>query len=472
LNGKILIVDDEPLNLDLLEALLIPEGYALERAGSVHEAIEKISVMEPDLILLDIMMPVRSGFDALKNIRENEKTRAIPVILLTSLYDMESRIKGIDAGADEFISKPFDKAELLSRVRTLTKLSILRRQINEKEKLLNVMELMGEGTAITDEKLDLKLINDTASEMIGLKDIHGNLKMFLEEKFNYTLDGGAPAGQFMIKRRKSEANNALFISSKFRRMAGLGGDTDSYVFVFRDVTEEYRRNKMKNDFLSLISHKLMTPMTVINGYSKILGVLIPDPVQKNVLDAMARNSSVMINLIQRILYFVEIENSFMEESVNLLDLPALTARFSALYEKPFELIDHTGRVRVPFWMKIAAEELVDNSFKFNDKAKLVLEVTAVNGGLKFEDNGPGIPSEERKKVFEPFYQVYKSFSGNTAGAGLGLSIVKKMCESNGYVIGVEPGDNEGLSAFIALKDGVKNDAESTVLSAGINGGAV
>ena len=110
-----------------------------------------------------------------------------------------------------------------------------------------------------------------------------------------------------------------------------------------------------------------------------------------------------------------------------------TARFSALYEKPFELIDHTGRVTVPFWMKVSAEELVDNSFKFNDKVKLVLEVTALNGGLKFEDNGPGIPFEERKKVFEPFYQVYKSFSGNTAGAGLGLSIVKKMCESNGVL---------------------------------------
>ena len=150
--------------------------------------------MEPDLILLDIIMPVRSGFDALKNIRENEKTRAIPVILLTSLSDRESMIKGIDAGADEFISKPFDKVELLSRVRTQAKMSILRRQINEKEKLLNVMELMGEGTAITDEKMNLKLINSTASEMIGIKDIKGNLKMFLEEKFSHVLDIGAPGG--------------------------------------------------------------------------------------------------------------------------------------------------------------------------------------------------------------------------------------------------------------------------------------
>jgi signal transduction histidine kinase len=447
---KVLIVDDEPLNLDLLEALLMPEGYSLTRARNAGEALNELSLTEPDLILLDVMMPGRSGFDALADIRKNEKTRTIPVILLTSLSDRESRIRGLDAGADDFISKPFDKAELLSRVRTQAGLSILRRQINEKEKLSNVMELMGEGSAITDSNFNLTLINNAAAEMLGIKGSSGNFRSLLEERFARVPDFNVSGGRFILERLESAAHNASFLSSEYRGASGPGGAADSYVFIFKDVTGEYGRNKMKADFLSLISHKLRTPLTVISGYAKMLGIMIPDPGQKGILDDIKRNSAIMENLINRILYFVEIENTYMDGAANVLNLREAIARFSGDYGKPYELI-YTGPASVPFWMKIAAEELISNAFKFSDKGKLVLKVTTADGGLTIYDNGPGIPPEEREKVFEPFYQVYKNFSGNIAGAGLGLSIVRKLCELNGFSVKLGAGVGGGLNAVITMK---------------------
>jgi CheY-like chemotaxis protein len=450
LSIKILIVDDEPLNLDLLEALLMPEGYFLVRAKNADEMLYELSVSEPDLILLDVMMPGKSGFDALADIRKNGKTRTIPVVLLTSLSDRESRIRGLDAGADDFISKPFDKTELLSRVRTQAGLSILRRQINEKEKLSNVMELMGEGSAITDGNFNLTLINNAAADMLGIKGSSGNFRELLEQRFAFVPDFSASGGRFILERLESAAHNASFLSSEYRSVSGPGGAADSYVFIFKDVTGEYGRNKMKADFLSLISHKLRTPLTVISGYAKMLGIIIPDPGQKGILDDIKRNSTIMENLINRILYFVEIENTYMDGSANVLNLREMIARFSGNYDKPYELI-YAGPTNVPFWMKIAAEELISNAFKFSDKLKLVLKVITADGGLTIDDNGPGIPPEEREKVFEPFYQVYKDFTGNIAGAGLGLSIVRKLCELNGFsikLVGVEAG---GLSAVITMK---------------------
>ena len=131
--AKILVVDDEPQNIRLLEANLLPKGYEVLAASSGKEALEAVTVNDIDLILLDIMMPEMDGFEVTRRIRAEEATQLIPIVLVTALKETEDRIKGIDAGCDDFISKPFDKNEVLARVNTLLKLSYLRRQLNEKD---------------------------------------------------------------------------------------------------------------------------------------------------------------------------------------------------------------------------------------------------------------------------------------------------------------------------------------------------
>jgi CheY-like chemotaxis protein len=137
----ILCVDDDKKNLELLEALLSPLGYDLELSGSGEDALNRIAQRIPDLILLDIMMPVMSGLEMLERLRSVERTRVIPVVLVTALHAAEDKARGLKAGCDDFISKPFDENELIARVRSLLKISYYRNSLDEKEKAWNTVFL-------------------------------------------------------------------------------------------------------------------------------------------------------------------------------------------------------------------------------------------------------------------------------------------------------------------------------------------
>lgn len=117
----ILIVDDQPQNIELLEAYLVPQDYEIVMAANGEEALEKLSGNQIDLILLDVMMPGMDGFEVIRRVRQDDKNRLLPIILVTALREREDRVKGIEAGCDDFISKPVDKVELLARVRSLLK---------------------------------------------------------------------------------------------------------------------------------------------------------------------------------------------------------------------------------------------------------------------------------------------------------------------------------------------------------------
>lgn len=120
--AKVLVVDDEAKNVKLLEALLLPRGYEIVQASNGAEALQKVHEEQPDLILLDVMMPVMDGFEACKILKDNADTRLIPVIIMTALGQVEDRIKGIEAGADDFLTKPVHRDELLARIRTSLRL--------------------------------------------------------------------------------------------------------------------------------------------------------------------------------------------------------------------------------------------------------------------------------------------------------------------------------------------------------------
>ncbi len=117
----ILVVDDQIQNIELVEAHLVPLEYEIIQALTGEEALEKLSANQIDLVLLDVMMPGMDGFEVARKIRQNAEHRLLPIILLTALRETEDRIKGIEAGCDDFISKPFDKIELIARVRSLLK---------------------------------------------------------------------------------------------------------------------------------------------------------------------------------------------------------------------------------------------------------------------------------------------------------------------------------------------------------------
>ncbi|MCK5876446.1 MAG: response regulator, partial [Candidatus Marithrix sp.] len=110
--GCLLIADDEACGRSILEILLETENYQLEFAVNGEDALQKATELLPDLILLDIIMPRMDGFEVCKHLREHPKLAEVPVIMLTAISDRATRLKGIKAGADDFITKPFDKLEL------------------------------------------------------------------------------------------------------------------------------------------------------------------------------------------------------------------------------------------------------------------------------------------------------------------------------------------------------------------------
>jgi putative two-component system response regulator len=118
---RVLVVDDHPENTELLEAFLVPQGYEVVTAATGEQALERLSSNDVALMLLDVMMPGIDGYEVIRRVRQDGKHRQLPIVLVTALRDTEERVKGIEAGCDDFLSKPVDKMELLTRVRSLLK---------------------------------------------------------------------------------------------------------------------------------------------------------------------------------------------------------------------------------------------------------------------------------------------------------------------------------------------------------------
>lgn len=126
---KILVVDDTPMNVRVLEDLLTAKGYQVETASSGPEALEKVEQWRPDMVLLDVVMPGMSGYEVCRQIRKDAAMRILPVVMVTALDPGEERIKGLEAGADDFLTKPVNQPELVARVRSLLRIKSLYDQV-------------------------------------------------------------------------------------------------------------------------------------------------------------------------------------------------------------------------------------------------------------------------------------------------------------------------------------------------------
>ena len=149
MSARILVVDDIPANLRLLEAKLSAEYFEVLTANDGPAALEAAANLAPDLILLDVMMPGMDGFEVARRLKDDPKTRHIPVVMLTALSETADRVRGLDAGADDFLSKPVNDVALFARVRSLTRLKVMMDELRVRHASSGELDVSGE--ALTEE---------------------------------------------------------------------------------------------------------------------------------------------------------------------------------------------------------------------------------------------------------------------------------------------------------------------------------
>jgi class 3 adenylate cyclase len=160
-SGKVLVVDDTPTNVKLLADVLRVRGYTVTTATNGEDALASIASDRPDLVLLDVMMPGISGYDVCRRLRSDTTTALLPVVLVTSRDAQQERIKGIEAGADDFLNKPINQPELFARVRSLLRIKALQDEVSKQAVALK------EWNAKLEERVDAQVAE--ISRMSALK---------------------------------------------------------------------------------------------------------------------------------------------------------------------------------------------------------------------------------------------------------------------------------------------------------------
>ncbi|MBI1326310.1 MAG: PleD family two-component system response regulator [Alphaproteobacteria bacterium] len=172
MSARILVVDDILPNVKLLEAKLLSDYYQVVTATSGEEALQKASSESPDIVLLDVMMPGMDGFEVCRRLKENPQTTHIPVVMVTALTDAQDRIKGLEAGADDFLSKPLNDIALMARVRSLVRLKMTVDEWKTREKTANQLGVGDEGLNAMREPVEharILVVNDIDFENEKMK---------------------------------------------------------------------------------------------------------------------------------------------------------------------------------------------------------------------------------------------------------------------------------------------------------------
>lgn len=296
--STILIVDDEPAGRETLEALLFAQGYQLAFASNGIEALEKAAELIPDLILLDVMMPGIDGYEVCQRLRIDSLLAEVPIIMVTALDDRDSRLRGIEAGADDFVSKPFDRAELRSRVRSITRLNRYRRLLVERAKFERIIEFSPDGILIVDAEGTIRLANPALLRMLGF----ANGQTIAGQNV-LTLIPADQADHFTKNFRHiiADASQIARIETIFTRLSGVPfpveinvghypwNDATAIQIVVRDITERKRSEEQIQRQIQRLTalRTIDTAITASTDRRVTLSVLLDQITNQLCIDAAA-----------------------------------------------------------------------------------------------------------------------------------------------------------------------------------------
>jgi two-component system, sensor histidine kinase and response regulator len=411
----ILIVEDSATQAIRLQYILEHHDYRVMTAKNGIEALALLKERLPDLVITDIIMPQMDGYELCRRIKDDPSSRDVPVMLLTSLSDPSDVIKGLQCGADNFITKPYKEDFLVSRVKSI----LINREMRKR-----------------------------ASTSLGLEIYFGGQK-------------------YIINSDRIQIIDLLF--SSFENAVEKNQDLENAIHELKATQEELalakeaaeQANRAKSLFLANMSHDIRTPMNGIIGMTDLcLDTELTDE-QREYLGMVRSSADSLLSLLNDILDFSKIEGGMLElEEIdfNLSDTVEDTVKSLAYlaHKKGLELALRIDRdvpmalVGDPGRLRQVIINLVGNALKFTEKGEVVVAVELKEEGeddavLAFSvaDTGIGIAPDKQARIFEAFSQADESTTRRYGGTGLGLSISTKLVALMGGRIWVESEPGKG-----------------------------
>ena len=204
--STILIVDDDQTARETLVAILDGENYDLRLAKDGMQALQLLEQFQPDLILLDVMMPGMDGFEVCRRIRSTPHLAEAPILILTALDDRDSLLKGIESGADDFLSKPVDRRELTARVRTITRLNRYRTLMEQRENIRHMAESVVSAQEEERQRISRELHDDLGqaltTHLLALRNLQEDLSLPVEMMFERLQSLHDQSYEILVKIRR------------------------------------------------------------------------------------------------------------------------------------------------------------------------------------------------------------------------------------------------------------------------------
>jgi two-component system, sensor histidine kinase and response regulator len=458
---SILVVEDSPTQAEKLRQLLSRQGYRVRIAANGKLALDAIAAERPDLVLSDVIMPEMDGYALCHAIKSNQMSVGVPVILVTSLIDPKDIVRGLEAGADNFIRKPYVDSYLLSRIEHVLMNQRLRDGQNAEAGI--ALYLDGKRHFVNAERQQiLDLLISTYEQAVIVND-----ELISRERQVNELN--ARLGQHAAKLEETNAEIA------------------------RQNKELERANQMKSEFLANMSHELRTPLNAIIGFSEALkrGMLGEVTAQQSeYLGDIYDSGKHLLSLINDILDMSKIEAGKMSVDLEVTDLKQLLQSSLTLFKE--KALGSKLHLRLEMeamgWAELDQRKvrqvlynLISNAVKFTPEGGTVilrayrvprpdLEGMHLAGSapgfgesadaghdyieMRVIDTGIGIGKEDLEKLFQPFVQVESGLNRRFEGTGLGLAIVKQFVELQGGAIAVhsEPGAGSEFAIWLPFRD--------------------
>lgn len=399
--------------------------------------------------------------------RADQKTRFVTRSILCVPMNYQRKLMGVVQAINRKGTRGFTEEDrtLLEAFASQTAVAIQNARLfssvrEEKEKVETIFSQMTEGAAFATEEGNLVLANPAALKLLGTTEKEYSGKNVWEILKSFEVNPGIPHLRASYANQTSfealrKAGKTLVIAGLLKKIQSDRGEA-GYLLVFRDVTAEKKEEKIKRDFLSLMSHKLKTPLVAITGYTPMLleeeQILNSNPLFKRAINAIHQQGMHLKLLVEKLIAFsmveaqeMKIETKAYEASRLLADILTSMTTFISDHKAKVVLdpsIKGLPPIEVDYdKFKEVMKGLIENGIKFNKSKEKEIVVSGRHADpriyLSVKDNGQGIPGEEQDKIFQKFYQVEESFTGQVEGAGLGLALVKRMVEIHGGAVKVE-----------------------------------